>query len=166
MSKEFQNETERLLRTEDEPGRDDQVVAVKEDERNKVPPVMALEDAQGDCDNQNNCTTPHPNPTQDPHVPILVIPGPLLLVLNMTLVITRWDPASCCTKNAIFDGHEVRILLDDEDEIDVEVVHLAGPKTEDKDRVDERGKGICKVVPQHHFRIEKYHHETGEGGKK
>lgn len=152
-----------LLAAENEFMTLEKLESVEEHEREEVVPVPPLPDAIANTGEHGRAGAPDPNEAQDAHVTVLVV-GLLLLLarLEMGLVVTGRYPRGGSPKETILDGHEVRVLLEREHVVDVEVVVDTGPKTEDNRGVDQGGDGEEAVVPKDEVRVEPHEERSGK----
>lgn len=152
-----------LLAVEDKLVALEQLEKIEDDKRDEVEPVEALPDAVSDTSKHGRASSPNPNEAQDAHVAVLVVRLLLLLPgLDMGLVVTRGNPGSCGAQETILDSHEIRVLLEGEDVVDVEVVVDARPEAEDDRGVNEGGDSEEAVIPENEIRVQPDEEGTGK----
>lgn len=164
---------DQLLAVEDELVALEELEQVEDDEGQEMEPVEALVNAVADSSEHGRSRTPNPDEAQDAHIAVLVVRLLLLLTgLDVGLVVTGGDPGGGGAQDTILDGHKVRVLLEGEDVVDVEIVVDARPHTEDNGGIDEGRDSEETVVPEDELGVEpdeegsgKIADENHEGGR-
>ena len=137
------------------PMRQKQVEHIEYDQRQTIIPRQPPQNLIHRTRNHRPHHTHHPTPSQNPHIPILII--------LMRLRIPRRDPSQRSAEKSILDSREVCIRLDYHDELDVKAVAGFAPASDGDDGVEDRGDCEGEVVVADVLGATPEHEDSGEG---
>lgn len=132
------------------------VVQIEHNQRNGVVPGEAIHQpvrhrADHAAEHQDD-----PQPAEDAHVAVLVA--------LMGFGVARGGPEQLDAKEAVLDGRQVGVGLDEHNVLDVHAVRGLGPEAEDEQAVDDGGDGEGEVVVLEPLWAEPQEEDAGDGG--
>lgn len=137
--------------------RQKQIKRIEHQQRQTIPPQQP---AQQNLINRTRHHRPndnaHPHTPQNPHISVLSI------LMRLARSATR-DPSQSASKDTILNRRQIRIGLDDHDELDVEAVAGFGPAADGDEGVEEGGDGEGQIVVANVLGSAPEHENSGEG---
>lgn len=132
------------------------VVKVQHNQRDRVVPLKPMHQPPGDGADHPAEGENAPEPAEDAHVAVLVA--------LVGLCVARGGPHQLDVEEAVLDGGQVGVGLDQHDVLDVHAVRGLGPDPEDYQAVKQRWHGEGEVVVLEPLRAEPEEEDARDGG--
>lgn len=133
-----------------------EIVEVQHDQRDWVVPLESVGEPPGHGADHPAKGGYAPDPAEDAHVAVLVA--------LVGLGVARGGPHQLDVEEAVLDGGQVGVGLDQHDVLDVHAVRGLGPHPEDHQAVEQRRHGEGEVVVLEPLRAEPEEEDARDGG--